>query len=89
MKLTSQIPLKSPEAQANRTAHLEALQVIRDAADAAAQGGGERSRARHEARGKMLPRDRVAGLLDPGSPFWKSAPRRRMTCMKGLRPVLA
>lgn len=32
-------------------------------------GGGERPRARHIARGKMLPRDRVAGLLDPGSPF--------------------
>ncbi len=32
-------------------------------------GGGEKSRQRHLARGKLLPRDRVAGLLDPGSPF--------------------
>nr|MCH9671227.1 methylcrotonoyl-CoA carboxylase [Gammaproteobacteria bacterium] len=32
-------------------------------------GGGERSRARHLSRGKLLPRDRVDGLLDPGSPF--------------------
>ena len=32
-------------------------------------GGGEKSRARHESRGKMLPRRRVANLLDPGSPF--------------------
>ena len=33
------------------------------------QGGGETARERHLARGKLLPRDRVAGLLDPGSPF--------------------
>jgi len=33
------------------------------------QGGGERYQARHQARGKLLPRDRVDLLLDPGSPF--------------------
>ncbi|WP_146586835.1 carboxyl transferase domain-containing protein [Puniceibacterium confluentis] len=33
------------------------------------QGGSEASRARHAARGKLLPRDRIAGLLDPGSAF--------------------
>ena len=32
-------------------------------------GGGEKSRDRHLSRGKLLPRDRVAALLDPGSPF--------------------
>ena len=32
-------------------------------------GGGEASQNRHLARGKLLPRDRVQGLLDPGSPF--------------------
>ncbi len=32
-------------------------------------GGGEHSRERHVARGKILPRERVARLLDPGSPF--------------------
>ena len=32
-------------------------------------GGDERSRARHVARGKLLPRERVTRLLDPGSPF--------------------
>ncbi len=54
---------------ANRAAHLEALALVRDAALAAAEGGGDRARDRHTARGKMLPRDRVTGLLDPGSPF--------------------
>lgn len=33
------------------------------------QGGGQRARERHTARGKLLPRDRIKALLDPGSPF--------------------
>ena len=33
------------------------------------QGGGEQARERHTARGKLLPRERVRRLLDPGSPF--------------------
>ncbi|TDK43057.1 carboxyl transferase domain-containing protein [Antarcticimicrobium luteum] len=69
MKLTSKIIPSSEEFQANRAAHLEALETIRAAADLAAEGGGEKSRARHVSRGKMLPRERVANLLDPGSPF--------------------
>ncbi len=35
----------------------------------AALGGNETSRDRHRSRGKLLPRDRVERLLDPGSPF--------------------
>lgn len=35
----------------------------------AAKGGSEKSRERHVARGKLLPRERVERLLDPGSPF--------------------
>ena len=35
----------------------------------AAQGGSDKHRERHVARGKLLPRDRVERLLDPGSPF--------------------
>jgi 3-methylcrotonyl-CoA carboxylase beta subunit len=40
----------------------------------AAEGGPERARDRHLARGKLLPRERVAGLLDPGSPFLELSP---------------
>lgn len=69
MKLISQAIPTSEEFQANRKGHLEALESVRTAADAAVQGGGQKSRDRHLGRGKMLPRDRVAGLLDPGSPF--------------------
>src|SRR5580700_7828349 len=40
----------------------------------ARQGGSEPSRRRHTARGKLLVRDRVDRLLDPGSPFLELAP---------------
>ena len=40
----------------------------------AALGGPERARERHLARGKLLPRERVAGLIDPGSPFLELSP---------------
>ncbi len=69
MKLRSQALPSSGNFQSNRAAHLEALAAVAAAADAAALGGGEKSRARHVSRGKMLPRERVANLLDPGSPF--------------------
>jgi 3-methylcrotonyl-CoA carboxylase beta subunit len=42
---------------------------LRERLEVAARGGPERSRARHVERGKLLPRDRVDGLLDPGSRF--------------------
>ncbi len=69
MKLTSKAMPASEGFNANRSAHLEALAQISTAAEAARMGGGEKSRARHVSRGKMLPRRRVANLLDPGSPF--------------------
>ena len=53
----------------SRQAHLDALAEVADAARVAAFGGGEAARVRHVGRGKMLPRDRVANLLDVGSPF--------------------
>jgi 3-methylcrotonyl-CoA carboxylase beta subunit len=67
--LTTSIDLESPEAKA-RDAHNRALAAeLRARVAKAALGGDERSRDRHVSRGKLLPRDRVEGLLDPGSPF--------------------
>jgi len=59
----------SDQFKANVAAHKDAMAVVQQAAEAAALGGGQKSRDRHLSRGKMLPRDRVANLLDPGSPF--------------------
>jgi len=69
MKLSSTVVPSSESYRMNEAAHLQAIETVQQAAEAAALGGGEKSRARHQSRGKMLPRERVANLLDPGSPF--------------------
>ncbi|NCP10649.1 MAG: methylcrotonoyl-CoA carboxylase, partial [Sphingomonadales bacterium] len=67
--LDTRLDLTSDQAQAN-AAHNRALRDELWARVAeAAKGGSERSRERHTARGKLLPRERVERLLDPGSPF--------------------
>ena len=51
-------------------AHNRALRdALRARVAAAARGGSEKARERHTSRGKLLPRERVQRLLDPGSPF--------------------
>ena len=69
MKLVSQVLPSSAAFCANRAAHEAMLAEIAEAAARAAAGGGEKALARHVARGKMPPRERVANLLDSGSPF--------------------
>ncbi|ORW03601.1 carboxyl transferase domain-containing protein [Mycobacterium kyorinense] len=59
---------------ANREAHQALVAQLREKLAVAALGGPERARDRHVSRGKLLPRDRVDGLLDPGSPFLEVAP---------------
>jgi 3-methylcrotonyl-CoA carboxylase beta subunit len=62
----------SPDSEGFRAnvAHNRALaDRLREDVAKAALGGSESSRDRHVARGKLLPRDRVERLLDPGSPF--------------------
>src|SRR6187399_194207 len=60
--------------RANTEAHAALSSTLRDKLATARLGGGQKARARHTARGKLLPRDRVDGLLDPGSPFLDVAP---------------
>jgi len=69
MKLGSSVLTSSETFRANRAAHLAMLETVREAAALAAAGGGAEATARHVARGKMAPRERVAALLDPGAPF--------------------
>ncbi|PTE21819.1 methylcrotonoyl-CoA carboxylase [Cereibacter changlensis JA139] len=69
MKLVSRLLPGSESFRANRAAHLALLDGIAEAAALAAAGGGAQAQARHAARGKLPPRERVAALLDPGSPF--------------------
>ena len=60
------------------SANVAAMQTVVDDLNAKVtqveQGGGEAARAKHTARGKLLPRDRVQMLLDPGTPFLELSP---------------
>ncbi|OPX14981.1 carboxyl transferase domain-containing protein [Gordonia sp. i37] len=58
----------------SQLSHQELVAELRDRMTAVAAGGGERARAKHVARGKLLPRERVDRLLDTGSPFLEIAP---------------
>ncbi|MBX7539471.1 carboxyl transferase domain-containing protein [Qipengyuania sphaerica] len=67
--LTSTLDREAPDAKA-RFEHNKSLATdLRSTVAAAALGGSEGSRERHVGRGKLLPRERVERLLDPGSPF--------------------
>ena len=67
--LKSQLQPRDPTFRANADAMRTLVQDLRVKAAEAALGGGEVARQRHTSRGKLLPRDRVAQLLDPGTPF--------------------
>ncbi len=73
-ELTSAADPASEAWRANEEAHRELGGQLRAKLAAARLGGGDKARARHTARGKLLPRDRVDTLLDPGSPFLELAP---------------
>jgi 3-methylcrotonyl-CoA carboxylase beta subunit len=60
---------------ASNAARMRALAAdLQTRREEAALGGPPRARERHIARGKLLPRDRVTRLLDPGSPFLELSP---------------
>ena len=67
--LHSSLSTRSDSFQANRQAMQNALQPVQSAVKLALAGGGPQARERHLSKGKLLPRERVARLLDPGSPF--------------------
>lgn len=71
----------------NEAAHRELVEGLRARLGAARLGGGEKARARHTARGKLLPRDRVDTLLDPGSPFLELAPLAAEGMYGGAAPA--
>ena len=67
--LRSDITPRSPDFAANEAAMRALVADLRTRVAEVEQGGGEAARRRHLARGKLLPRERVAALIDPGSPF--------------------
>ncbi len=73
-KLTSAVQPNSDAFLANARVNRELTAALREHTAKAALGGPQGSRDRHTARGKLLPRDRVERLLDPGSPFLELNP---------------
>ncbi|MES2445270.1 MAG: carboxyl transferase domain-containing protein [Pseudomonadota bacterium] len=67
--LDTKVSADSETFRANAAHNRSLAETLRADVGRAALGGSEKSRERHTARGKLLPRDRVEHLLDPGSPF--------------------
>jgi len=67
--LTTAIDTRSAAFQENATALRAQVEDLRTLVSRIKLGGGEKAREKHLARGKLLPRDRVRHLLDPGTPY--------------------
>jgi 3-methylcrotonyl-CoA carboxylase beta subunit len=67
--LQSRINTRDEAFATNRDAMQAQVDDLRTVVDTIRQGGGEKAQARHKARGKLLPRERLNAVLDPGSPF--------------------
>ncbi|HYW92015.1 MAG TPA: carboxyl transferase domain-containing protein [Gammaproteobacteria bacterium] len=72
--IRSHIDATAPDFAGNARRMEELVGALRASLARVAEGGGERAREKHLARGKLLPRERVQRLLDPGSPFLEIAP---------------
>lgn len=87
--LQSQLNTRSAEFAANAAQMRAAVEDLRLQLVQAAAGGGEAARAKHVARGKLLPRERVQMLLDPGTPFLELAPWLPSICTTTMPRVQA
>lgn len=67
--IQTKINSRDPQFQANAQQMQTLVAELQTKAAQLAKGGGEAARAKHTARGKLLPRDRIQQLLDPGSAF--------------------
>ena len=67
--IESQIDIRSPAFAENAAAMQEKVKSLQTLLQQTALGGSEAARQKHIARGKLLPRERVEKLLDPGTPF--------------------
>ena len=84
--LKSQLNPRSADFQANAGAMQALVDDLRARCGQIAQGGGEAARAKHIARGKLLPRERVQQLLDPGTPFLEVAPLAALNMYDNAAP---
>ena len=72
--LETKLNARNADFSANVAAMQTLVNHLRGEVAKSAAGGGEAARAKHVARGKLLPRERVQMLLDPGTPFLELSP---------------
>jgi 3-methylcrotonyl-CoA carboxylase beta subunit len=72
--LRTQVAPSSEAFRANRAHHLRLVEDLRATLARVRAGGSEKAREKHHERGKLLARERVDRLLDPGSPFLELSP---------------
>ncbi len=85
-QLQTQLNARSADFAANAAAMRAVVDDLKAQIDRAAQGGGDAARAKHTARGKLLPRDRVQMLLDPGTPFLELSPLAALNMYDNAAP---
>jgi 3-methylcrotonyl-CoA carboxylase beta subunit len=73
-QLGTRVDPRSEAFARNAALQRQLVEQLRGKLDAVALGGSQKARERHVSRGKLLPRDRVDTLLDPGSPFLELSP---------------
>ena len=85
--LRSEIDPGSADFAANAAALRAAVEDLDRELAKASVGGGEKARAKHVERGKLLPRERIEALLDPGSPFLELSPLAAHSMYEGQAPA--
>jgi 3-methylcrotonyl-CoA carboxylase beta subunit len=84
--IKTKIQVRSAEFKTNSEAMSALVAELRAKVAVAEMGGGDAAREKHTARGKLLPRERVRNLLDPGSPFLEFSQLAAMDMYDGAAP---
>jgi 3-methylcrotonyl-CoA carboxylase beta subunit len=85
--LTSSLDPRSQDFLDNVVYHRSLVEELDVRLAKAAEGGGEKARGKHTERGKLLPRERITALLDPGSPFLELSPLAAEGMYDGAAPA--
>ena len=73
-RLPTRVNRVDPDYQNRRTHNLELIETLRSRLDAVSEGGGGKYVERHRSRGKMLARERIQKIIDPGTAFLELSP---------------
>ena len=88
-RLPTRVNRADSEYQMRKEHNLALISTLRERLDTASNGGGGKYVDRHRGRGKLLPRERIERIIDPGTAFWNYHHLRHMICMMVGLTVLA